>query len=144
MRVFHELGFEVTDGPPGRDDFLLRWKGQLGIVEVKGKSGSASEGDAAQLEKYKLERHVEGEPEAKAFLVVNAFRNAPPSERSERVFPGQMLKFATKREQCLVSTAQLFSIMLEIRSEPKRKAEIAESLWNNVGVFEGFNLPPTA
>lgn len=47
-----ELGFEVTEGLPGRDDLILKYNDKVAVVEVKGVGKSSAEKHAAQLEKW--------------------------------------------------------------------------------------------
>jgi len=42
-RIFSELGFEVGEGLPGRNDLILKYGENIAVVEVKGVSKSAGE-----------------------------------------------------------------------------------------------------
>jgi hypothetical protein len=133
------LGVEVKPGPESQDDLLLNLEGRFGVAEVKGVSGSAAQKHAAQLEKWCSDRLMAGEESAKGFLIVNAFRDVPLSERSAPVFPDNVVKFSSARNHCLVSTAQLFAVLLEVREHPEKRVEIARELWETVGPFRGYD-----
>ncbi len=51
----------------------------------------------------------------KGVLIVNAYREISPSERTEAPFPHQMLSYSHVRKHCLITTTQLLSIFLEIQ-----------------------------
>jgi hypothetical protein len=110
--AFRALGFEVEPGLPGRTDRILRRKRRTAVVEIKGKSKSASEKDAAQLEKWKSDFHATHGSIPKGILVVNAWKGKPLEEREElEAFPNQMLAYAgEQRGQCLLTGTQLLGL----------------------------------
>jgi hypothetical protein len=132
------LGFKFREVEPGRaDQIAVRGRSTV-VVEVKGKKKSASERDAAQLEKW-VSDFVEKEGKTpKALLVVNAWRAKPLADREADAFPDQMLPFSTKRDHCLVTGAQLLAAWLEAEAKPSKKAEIVRSLLHCVGRYERY------
>src|SRR6476646_2296622 len=134
------LGFEVEPGLPGRTDRIIRLNKRVAVVEIKGKAKSASERDAAQLEKWKSDFHAAHGKVPKGILVVNAWRSKPLDERSALTsFPDQMLPYAVEqRQQCLVTGLQLLGLWLEAESHPKAKAKLARSLLGCVGVYPNY------
>lgn len=108
------------------------------VVEIKGLNKSAGEKNAAQLEKWVSEHVEKYDKQPKAILLVNAFRNIKLDEREEDVFPKQMLKYATYREQCLLSTTQFLCLYLDCMKSPDKKEDIIKGLLNIVGVYNEY------
>jgi hypothetical protein len=137
-KAFSEIGFRVQDGPPGRTDLKLEWEGRQAVAEVKGVGKSATEGNAAQLEKWISEERIAGAQDPKGILVVNAWRKEALEDRRE-TFPHQMLKFSEQREHCLLTGFQLLAMARACREEPSRKSEVARSIMENIGVMPGWS-----
>jgi hypothetical protein len=138
-RVFEELGFVVTDGIPGRDDLILKYKEQVAVVEIKGVSKSAAEKHAAQLEKWVSEYFSNFELMPKGILLVNAFKDTPLNERSEEFFPDQMISYCEKRNHCLISGLQLLCIYFDCLNNPDKKDEIISEIFSTSGKYNGYN-----
>ena len=138
MRVLSELGVEATTGAPGRDDLILKFEGRVAVAEVKGVTKSAQEKHAAQLEKWVSEYFTEHGVHPKGILIVNPYCNLPLDKRTEQAFPNQMLKYSTNREHCLLTTVQLLGILLTTWDRPEIRPEIVRSIFDNVGVFDGY------
>ena len=138
ITVLRELGAKADPGEPGRDDVVVEFEGKYAVVEVKGKKGSAAESDAAQLEKWVAGSKEEKGKDAKGILFVNAYNETPLADRTEPVFPQQMLKYSTQREHCLMSTIQLLGLLLEARAHPDRRMDLVNSLFSTVGVCQQF------
>jgi len=112
---------------------------QTVIVEVKGVTKSAGEKNAAQLEKWLSTYLADNEIKAKGILLVNAFRELPLDNRTQDAFPSQMIPYSTQRNQCLVTTLQLSSLLLYCRQNPQEKDNVIQDLIGTVGVYEKFN-----
>ncbi|KAF6658879.1 hypothetical protein ACT3XG_14715 [Paenibacillus polymyxa] len=136
-KVFIELGFEVEEGLPGRDDLILKYNDQIAVVEVKGVSKSAAEKHAAQLEKWVSEYFVSKGINPKGILIVNAFKDKPLSERTESPFPAQMMPYCESRNHCLLTSTDLLSIFLSVKKDPNKKEEIIQKIFDTSGVYEG-------
>lgn len=121
--VFKELGFNVSEGVPGRDDLILEYKDHAAVVEVKGVSKSAAERHAAQLEKWVSEYIISKDRKPKGFLVVNAYKDIPLEERNEKAFPDQMMNFSTSRDHCLLTGLDLLAIYFYIQNHPEKKSK---------------------
>lgn len=134
-----DLGISAEPGPTSLDDLVLSFDGQAGIAEVKGVGGSAALSHASQLERWLSERQLAGEENVKGFLIVNAFRNQPLSARTDPIFPSNVVSYSTARGHCLLSTAQLYSMVLEAREQPERREQIARLLWTTTGLLPGYN-----
>jgi hypothetical protein len=139
-RALEALGFDVESGAPGRTDRVIRRKRRTAVVEVKGKAKSASERDAAQLEKWKSDFHAEHGRVPKGILIVNAWRGKPLDERDGLApFPDQMLRYAVEqRQQCLLTGTQLLGLWLEAEKAPSRADKLARSLMACEGVFPRY------
>jgi hypothetical protein len=138
-QAFRALGCEVEHGRPGRTDRIIRNGDVVAVTEMKGKGKSASEADAAQLEKWVTEHRLEHEQDApKGILIVNAWRNKPLEARTEDAFPPQMLPYAEKRDHCLMTGLQLLGAWLDAEAHPESKDEIAASIFDCVGVYDRY------
>lgn len=139
ISVLNEMGLKAKEGTEGRDDVLIKYNGKIGIAEVKGKSTSAAEKDAAQLEKWVSEYYSNTGVKAKGFLIVNAFCNTPLNKRKEAAFPSQMLPYCKNRKHCLITTVQLLNILLEIKRNPKKRNGIITQLFKTIGIYKHYN-----
>ncbi len=133
--ALEDIGLNVTEGLPGRDDLIVEYNNQHAVIEVKGVSKSAAEKHAAQLEKWVSEYYSVHEIMPKGILIVNGFKDLPLDKRTEEVFPNQMLKYSEQREHCLLTGEQLLNLMFAARIDGELKSKIIESLFNTVGRF---------
>lgn len=140
-RALTSLGFDVEPGAPGRTDRIARRKRRVAVVEIKGKSKSASEKDAAQLEKWRSEFHAQHGRMPKGLLIVNAWRGKSLDERDGRAaFPDQMLEFAVnQRKQCLLTTTQLLGLWIEAEKSRAQADKLAKMVMDCEGVFPLFS-----
>ena len=60
-------------------------------------------------------------------------------ERTEEVFPTQMLKYSTSREHTLISTTQLLCLYIDIKSNPDKKDELITEMLSTVGVYNKYS-----
>lgn len=137
-KVLVELGFEVTEGLPGRDDLILRYNDKVAVVEVKGVGKSAAEKHAAQLEKWVSGYIEKFGVNPKGMLIVNSFCNLPLHERVEDTFPNQMLSYSERRDHALISTLQLLGAYLDVKKNPDIKEKIIEDLFSTNGKYESY------
>jgi hypothetical protein len=137
--AFKALGCEVEPGDTGRTDRVLRRGDDVAVVEIKGKTKSGAESDAAQLEKWVSEHKVNTEEDAKGILVVNTWRTTPVSDRSSPDFPDQMLPYATSRGHCLMTGLQLLGAWLDCEAHPEKRDAIFDSMRDCVGRYENYS-----
>jgi hypothetical protein len=137
-RALEALGFDVSEGAPGRDDLVAQYGGRVAVLEVKGTSKSAGEYQAAQLEKWVSDYYFTQQVRPKGILVVNAFRELPLRERTEAAFPNQMLEYSERREHCLLTGLQLLGAVLAVEQDSSRRDQMIESLFATNGVYPGF------
>lgn len=138
-KVLDELGFQLEEVEANRTDIIGKYKGIPVVFEIKGLTKSAGERNAAQLEKWISEYHVQTGIKPKGVLLVNAFRNKPLKERTELVFPEQMLKYSTCREHCLISSIQFLCLFIECKKNKKNKDKIIRDFLETIGVYNKYD-----
>ncbi len=132
-RIFKSFGYEILESVANRDDVIIKYREQIGVIEVKGVNGSSGEKQAAQLEKWVAEYTIDHDIVPKGILIVNAFRDKSLDERKEKTFPQQMLKYSKGREQCLLSTTQLLDIYLSFTEGKLTSDQVHEMLFSTIG-----------
>ena len=137
--LFEEFGFELLKSRPNRSDVNLKYEDKYFVCEVKGLTKSAAEKNSNQLQKWETEFFEDYEVHPKQILLVNGFKNIPLIERTEEVFPNQMLDYATKKEQCLMTTTQLLCIYLHWLKDNSILDKIFEIINNTNGVYSDYN-----
>ncbi len=137
--AFEFLGFQVCEGSPGRTDLRLRWRGKKAVVEVKGLTKSASERNAAQLEKWVAEEVIASGGAPKGILVANVWRTTPLSTRVQQPFPDQMIPFSKSRGHCLMTGLQLLAMVQACRTDPSLAETICDTIMDTVGVLSGWS-----
>lgn len=138
--VFEEIGLEILPTEDNRDDLMIRTGAHIGVIEIKGVKGSASEQSAAQLMKWVSTYYADHGKEPKGILIVNAFRDKPVVERTEKPFPAQMLAFAERMKFCLLTTTQLLGIYFEYKQQRLSLEDIKKMLFDHIGILS-FSSP---
>jgi len=138
-KVLLELDFQLEEVEANRTDIIGKYKEISVVFEIKGLTKSAGERNAAQLEKWISEYHVETGIKPKGVLLVNAFRNIPLREITELVFPKQMLDYSISREHCLISTVQFLCLFIECKKNKKNKDKIIKEFLNTIGVYSKYD-----
>ncbi|MCD7856616.1 MAG: hypothetical protein LUG55_02225 [Clostridiales bacterium] len=137
-KVLEEIGFLILDAEKGRSDVIAKY-GDIGVVaEIKGVSKSAAEKHAAQLEKWASQYLEETGDSPKSLLIVNGFCDTPVDERTEDVFPHQMLKYCEARGHALITTTQLLCLYIEIQRDPACKEERINELLACIGKYNRY------
>jgi len=137
--VLELLGGVVTEPEPGRDDWRVTFPEGDAVVEVKGVVKTAAEQHAAQLEKWVSGALMETGQAPKGILVVNAWREKPIDERTDRSFPDQMLPYSVTRNHCLVTGLQLFVMRAEVEADANRAVDARGALLRTAGPLEGYD-----
>ena len=135
--AFSRLGAAVERGPEGRADLIIVWRDQVAVIEVKGVNKSAAEKQAAQLEKWVSEYFSEHGVQPKGILVVNAFCDVPPQDRTDDAFPAQMLTYSERRGHCLMTGLQLLGATIEADSSGTGATTLDE-VFQTAGVYPRF------
>lgn len=138
-KILEELGFNVTEGLPGRDDLIITWNDKVAVVEVKGVSKSAAEKHAAQLEKWVSGYFEAHDVMPKGILVVNAFKDVTIDNRTEDDFPHQMVTYSERRDHCLISGLQLLCLYFDHLNHPEKTEELINELLTTTGIFKKYN-----
>jgi len=137
--IFEELGFVIEPQTNNnRADIIMSYESNHIVVEVKGLKKSAGEKNAAQLEKWISQYYVNNGIHPKGMLIVNGFREMPIIDRTNEVFPRQMLGYCENREICLISSLQLLCMAIDIRNNPSIKSSLINKLLQTTGIFEEY------
>lgn len=137
-----ELGFNVSPGPIGRDDLVCDDEIPPIVIEVKGREArSAAEADSAQLEKWAASYMEAKGIEPKPLLIMNGFFKTDPMERTESVFPHQMMKYATQRNHALIAGIDLYRLLQWSRTAPEQKKDIKLRITQAVGIVDMGTAP---
>lgn len=139
FKIFCNLGFEVKEGPIGRDDLILKYHDKIAVVEVKGVTKSAAQSHARQLEQWVSDYSLKNQIDPKGILIVNAYKNISLKERKEKPFPDQMVPFSEQREHCLLTGLQLLGLYLNCRNNIPKRDEMVNLLFNTNGIFKEYN-----
>jgi len=137
-KVLKEIGFTIFKSEENRTDVIAKYKDIDVVIEIKGLTKSAGEGNANQLEKWVTEFFSENNKHPKPILIVNGYMNQPIFERKNPVFPNQMLKYSISREHCLLSTYQLLKLFIEIKQHPEKSEDLINELLNTVGIYDKY------
>lgn len=139
-KLFEELGFEVEESPQGDADLILKFEGKIFVVEVKGVSGSATKKHSRQLEEWVSNYcRVNDVEEAKGILVVNAFKDTSPNERTEKAFPDNVVEFSLSRNHCLLTGFQLLNLYFEYKDRIDKTTELPNLLYETKGLCKTHN-----
>ena len=137
-KVLSELGFVILDAEKGRSDIIAKYN-DIGVVaEIKGVTKSAAEKHAAQLEKWVSQYIEETESTPRPLLIVNGYCETPIANRTESVFPQQMLKYCEARGHALITTTQLLCLYIDIQKNPTYKEERINELLACVGIYKRY------
>ena len=139
--TLQEIGFKLCDTEIGRSDVIATYNDIDIVVEIKGVSKSAAEKHGAQLEKWVSQFFEENERSPKPILIVNGFCDTPLTERTEDVFPDQMLKYCQARSHALITTTQLLCLYIEIKTNPTCATERINELLSCVGKYQRYLDP---
>jgi len=134
--IFKNMGFDIEKSNKNEEDLLLKIDSKIAVVEIKGLTKSAAEKNAAQLQKWVSNYHVENEYNPKGILVVNTYKNEEIAKRKEVDFPDQMLRYSKQMNHCLITGLQLLNIYLDYKSNKLKRTEIIALLFNTSGVVE--------
>ena len=137
-RVLKEIGFTLLDSEENRTDVIAKYKDIDIVIEIKGLTKSAGEGNANQLEKWVTEFYSESNKHPKPILIVNAYMNQPILERKNPAFPNQMLKYSINRDHCLLSAYQLLKMFIDIKENPSKSDDLIIELLNTVGIYDKY------
>jgi len=136
--ILKEMGLEILESTPSRDDLIVKYKDQIAVIEIKGVTGTSAEKHSAQLEKWVANYYENHDIKAKGILLINSHREHPLSERSDMTFPHQMLKYASQREHCLLTTLQLLGLYFDIKADETKKEQLLDELFSTIGIYSKY------
>lgn len=135
-KVFKELGFAVDDTDNRKEDLILTYESRRPCaVEVKGKKGTSSSKDRRQLADWVSTYSYKHDVDPKGILVFNGWNELPLHERTEPVFPNEMLGESKRHGYCLISTVDLLSELLAVKSGKKSASAVVEALYQTEGIY---------
>lgn len=137
-RTLQEIGFSLCETEENRSDIIAKYNDIDIVAEIKGLTKSAGEKNSAQLEKWASEFMENNGREPKSLLIVNGYYELPLEERKEDVFPNQMLKYANKKEQCLLTTYQLLKLFIDIKEQPENSNSLIMELLQTIGIYKKY------
>jgi hypothetical protein len=134
--TLEELGATVKrpDEPNKEDGWFTDYKGRKAVLEIKGKIKSIATKDVRELEDWVSDGLEKGD-DYKGILLGNHFRGDPPENRKEP-FPPDVIRFAEKRQQCIVTTTQLFEAFKRVKAGEMKAEAIFDKLMETDGVCE--------
>jgi len=134
--TLEELGATVErpDEPNKEDGWFTDYKGRKAVLEIKGKMKSIATKDVRELDDWVSDRLEKGE-EYKGILFGNHFRGDPLEKRGE-AFPPDVIRFAEKKNQCIVTTTQLFEAFKRVKTGKMKAETIFDKLMETNGVCE--------
>lgn len=135
QETLSDIGFSLLAAERGRSDLIAKYEDIYIVAEIKGVSKSAAEKHAAQLEKWASQFIEERDCVPKPILIVNGFCDLPLWDRTESVFPNQMVKYSTSRNHVLLSTQQLLCLWIDIKSNPTARNSLVAELLSTIGVY---------
>jgi hypothetical protein len=138
--ALRELGATVSDPPPKEnreDGRLTAPAGQIGMLEIKGRTKSLALADVRQLDQWVRDALIQDNLESKGILIANMYCGQPPELR-DNPFPSNCIDSAKRANICLMTTTQLFRALC---SHQREELDIAE-FWNTVFNTDGVcSLP---
>ncbi len=142
--ALRELGATVNDPPPKEnreDGRLTAPTGQIGMLEIKGRTKSLSLDDVRQLDQWVRDALIQENLESKGILIANMYCGHPPELR-KNPFPPNCVDRAKRANLCLMTTTQLFQALCSYQREELDVAEFWNTIFNTDGVCPLPELEP--
>ena len=133
-----EIGVTLLETDARRSDIIASYNHINIVAEIKGVSKSSAEKHAAQLEKWVAQFIEEKGRTPKPILIVNGYCDTPLTERTEDVFPNQMLRYCEARGHVLITTTQLLCMYIDIKNNPDCAEERIMELLTCVGKYQRY------
>ena len=134
--ALRELGATVKDPPPQEnreDGRLTAPNGQIGMLEIKGRTKSLALTDIRQLDQWVRDALIQENLESKGILIANMYCGCPPNLR-DNPFPSNCINSAKITKICLMTTTQLFHALCSYQREELDIAEFWNTVFNTNGV----------
>jgi len=144
-QVFNEMGIPFEDGPPKQEDLVLKENHRTVLVgEVKGKKRTADKDDLMKLMSWvnRIEKEGDDNASPKGLLIMNAWKDNDPTERTKPAFPDPIEKIGIANKFCLMTTLQLYNMWCAFRKGNfKGGQQLLNKILETVGIFPGFDDP---
>ena len=142
--ALRELGATVSDPPPKEnreDGRLTAPAGQIGMLEIKGRTKSLALADVRQLDQWVRDALIQENLKSKGILIANMYCGQPPELRNNP-FPPNCIDSAKRANLCLMTTTQLFRALCSHQREELDVAEFWNTVFNTDGVCPLPELEP--
>lgn len=134
-RCFEELGGQIIPAKYSEEEFVLIYKGNEYLVEVKGSSKSISLQHLRQLGDYLLRYQEDTGKQCKGILFGNAWRSNTPKDRNSNdtpEFPSNVVHRAEDWNIALVPSTTFFQVFMEFLENSKGE-EILDAITTQTG-----------
>ncbi len=135
---FEKLGGTISPAQYSEEEFVLTYKGNEYLVEVKGNGKSISLDDVRQLNDYLLKYEQDKGAPCRGILFGNAWRNTPLDERDtadKQYFPSNVIKRAEQFNIALVSSKEFLKVFSEFLEGKRSPDTILDSITSKEGVI---------
>jgi hypothetical protein len=136
-RSLEHLGALVSPSKYGQEEYILEFRGQEFLMEVKGVAKSVALTHVRQLSDYMLRYQEETGKKCKGILFGNAWRNLPPEQRrtaDTQEFPPNVIERASELGISLVSSTSFFEAFCKAMETPELADELLVKLTSATGV----------
>ncbi len=119
---------------------LIEEDHSVAVVRVALSQGASERTELARLTETLINFWDSHGNEPKGILIACTFSDTPISARKEADFPELMIEFAKRKNICLVSTAQLISIYLDVKLGKVNPENVRQIILSTAGGLSGFSL----
>ena len=130
--AFADLGATVKPAKYSQEEFIVLWKGQEYLFEVKGVSKSIALTHVRQLIDYMLKYQEDTGTLCKAVLFGNAWRDLPPERRGldeTPIFPDNVVEAAKRQHLGLLSSVTFFNAYRAFKNGDQNAENILDSIF---------------
>jgi hypothetical protein len=135
-RCFEELGGQIIPAKYSEEEFVLIYKGNEYLVEVKGSSKSISLQHLRQLSDYLLKYQEDTGKQCKGILFGNAWRSISPEDRNSKdtpEFPSNVVNRAEDWNIALVPSTKFFQVFMKFLENSKGE-QILDAITTQKGI----------
>lgn len=140
-KCLKQLGATIKEEKYGNEEYVMLYKGNEYLIEIKGKEKSIKLTDERQLLNHMIDAQDKTNQEFKGILLGNAWRNIPLNERGNQEhieFPINVIELAKRNDIALVSCKDFFNEICEFLAENKTGDEILDKIVSSKGIVN-FN-----
>lgn len=140
-RALEQMGGKVARAKYSREEYILEWRGEEYLIEVKGIGKSVALEHVRQLMDYMLKYQGDTGKLCKGILFGNSWRHLPPQERDTRdtpCFPDNVQKFAASHNISLISSLVFFGALSRFLAGELSGVHILDSMTSGIGRVENL------